>query len=167
MNRISIIGISGSGKSTFANNLGKILSRDVIHLDKYFLKENWQERYETKEEFDSVIKNLTEQEKWIIDGTYKRTLDFRLSKSDIIVYFDFPRWRCLWRAFVRILNRTQPPDKPDGVKNRIDYNFIKRSIFKYPKKDIESLLEKYKYKKIYRVRNNKEINNLLKNITNY
>jgi len=36
MKRITIIGIPGSGKSTFANKFGKKLNRKIIHLDKEY-----------------------------------------------------------------------------------------------------------------------------------
>ena len=36
--KIMIIGSSGSGKSTFARELGKITSYPILHLDKVFHK---------------------------------------------------------------------------------------------------------------------------------
>ena len=36
--KIMIIGSSGSGKSTFAREIGKITSYPILHLDKVFHK---------------------------------------------------------------------------------------------------------------------------------
>lgn len=43
MKRISIIGSSGAGKSTFARRLGEITGLEVIHLDKIYWQPNWTE----------------------------------------------------------------------------------------------------------------------------
>lgn len=53
MNRISIIGGSGTGKTTLANNLGKQLNLPVYHIDGINYLDNWQER--DKGERDKII----------------------------------------------------------------------------------------------------------------
>ena len=40
--RVSVIGCPGSGKTTFTNELGAILGREVVHLDKLLWGANWQ-----------------------------------------------------------------------------------------------------------------------------
>lgn len=39
--RITLFGLPGAGKSTFANQLGQELKLPVHHLDIYFFSENW------------------------------------------------------------------------------------------------------------------------------
>lgn len=165
MNRISIVGISGSGKSTLANNLGKKLNLPVFHLDKYFWAVGWKKRYETKEEFRSVIDGFAKQDKWIIDGNYRSiNIDFRFDRADTIIFIDFPKWRCLWRAFARIFNRKQPFDKPEGVKQKIDWALVKW-IINYQTEEMRERVMKHKdNKNVFVVRNNREINNLLAKI---
>ena len=46
MNKISIIGCSGTGKTTLANNLGKELKLPVYHLDGINYFSNWEKRDE-------------------------------------------------------------------------------------------------------------------------
>ena len=41
INRIAIIGAPGTGKTTLANNLGKIYELPVQHLDDIHYMENW------------------------------------------------------------------------------------------------------------------------------
>ena len=41
MERILIIGCSGSGKSRLARQLGQKLGLPVVHLDQLWWKENW------------------------------------------------------------------------------------------------------------------------------
>ena len=49
-NRILLIGSPGTGKSTVAKFLGEKLNLEVIHLDKYFWKPDWEMR--SRYEFD-------------------------------------------------------------------------------------------------------------------
>ena len=164
MNRISIVGISGSGKSTLANKLGKKLDLPVFHLDKYFWDVGWKKRYKTKEEFKSVVDDLASQDKWIIDGNYSSSssLGLRLEKADTIIFLDFPKYKCLWRVFIRVLNRKQPFDKAEGVKQKIDYPLVKR-IVNYKIDEMRARVMEHKNNKnVFVFRNVREINNFLK-----
>lgn len=165
MNRISIVGISGSGKSTLANNLGKKLELPVFHLDKYFWNTEWKERYATKGEFTSVVESFIKKDKWIIDGNHRSSnIDLRFEKSDAIILLDFPKWRCLWRVLFRVLDRRQPFDKPEGVKERVDWGLIKH-IWNYNTSKTIEKMDGYKNNKsIFIVKNNKEISSLLKRL---
>jgi adenylate kinase family enzyme len=66
MNRISIIGLPGSEKSTFANKLGTTLNREVTHLDKLYRRSGWVVAF-SKSEWIELVKNLVSKERWIID----------------------------------------------------------------------------------------------------
>ena len=81
MNRITIIGGSGTGKTTLATNLSLDLKLPVYHLDAFNYFPNWQERDKT--ERDKLILEKLKDDKWVIDGTYTSTLKERLDMSDI------------------------------------------------------------------------------------
>lgn len=87
INRISIVGGSGTGKTTLSESMGKELNIPVYHIDGMNYSENWQER--SKEERDKMILEKVNTEKWIIDGTYLTTLKQRFEKSDLIIYLDY------------------------------------------------------------------------------
>ncbi len=159
MKRIAIIGLSGSGKSTFANKLGKKLNRPVIHLDKEYWTCDWKRRY-TSDEWNKFSEDLINQDEWIIDGNYRSTMASRLNRADIIIFFDFPKWRCLLRAFIRIFNKKPPFDKSEGTKERISWELIKY-IIKFSKSELEEFVLNYKDKIIYRVKNNRDTEALL------
>jgi adenylate kinase family enzyme len=165
MNRIFVVGVSGSGKSTLANNLGKKLNLPVYHLDKYFWAVGWKKRYETKAEFTSVVDGFANQEKWIIDGNYRSSnIDLRFERADTIIFLDFPKYRCLWRVFVRVFNRKQPFDKTEGVKQKIDWALVKW-IVSYKTDEMRARVMKHKdNKNVFVVKNNKEINDFINSL---
>lgn len=159
--RIAIIGMSGSGKSTFSDKLGRKLNRPIIHLDKEFWTSAWKKRYSSREEWNNLIREWVKQDQWIIDGNYSSSLEVRLNRADTIIFFNLPKWLCLWRAFVRIFNRQQPIDKPEGAKEKISWELVK-FILTYPKAEMRTLVKSYENKcKIFVVRNNLEINQLI------
>lgn len=164
MNRIAIVGISGSGKSTLANDLGKKLNLPVFHLDKYFWDVGWKKRYST-EEFASVADSFVKQDKWIIDGNYRKAnIDFRFERADTIILLDFSKWRCIWRVFTRAFDRKQPFDKTEGVKQRIDWDLVKW-IINYKIDEMRARVIAHKdNKKVFVVRNNKEIDQLIEKL---
>jgi adenylate kinase family enzyme len=160
MKRIAIIGISGSGKSTFANSLGNTLNRSIIYLDKEYWTNGWEKRY-SSEDWKKFVKNLSQQDEWIIDGNYQSSMITRLDRADTIIFFDFSRWICFFRVLFRVLNRKQPFDKSEGTRERVSLELIK-FIIKYPRKEILKKLESYKNtKEIFIVKNSKEVDELL------
>lgn len=113
MKRILIIGSPGSGKSTLARRLSQKLNLPCIHLDRLFWKPNWVQT--PKDEFDALVVKELEKDNWIIDGNYKRTLPLRLQYADTVIWLDYPRVVCLWRAFWR-----QGKPRPDMTENCIE-----------------------------------------------
>jgi len=166
MDKILIIGINGAGKSTFANNLGKKLNREVIHLDKIYYQLGWQHT-QTKEEWRQTIKDLASKEKWIMDGQYNSTLDIRIPVADTIIFFNFNKMLCIYRIVKRVFDRTQPFDKAQGNKNKISFDLLKK-VVKFPKEKILEKLEPFKNtKKIFILRDSGEADKLLNQLSNY
>jgi len=164
MDKILIIGSSGSGKSTFANQLGKKLNREVIHLDKIYYKSGWQEDHATRDEWKQKVLDLVSKDEWIIDGHYNSTLNIRIPAADTIIFFDFSKFACLYRVIRRAMDKTQPFDKPEGNFNRLSWNLIKKIII-FKRGKILTMLEPYKStKKVFIVRNDKEVSQLLKEL---
>lgn len=124
INRISIIGGSGSGKSTLADILSKELNIPAIHLDAINYNANWVEI--NKNERDAIISSKSNDEKWIIDGNYNKTLKERLDKADLIIWLDYSSFAHLKGVFKRIIKNynKERPEIP-GCKERINFTFIK------------------------------------------
>lgn len=165
MKRIAIIGSSGSGKSLLANRLGKKLNRPVIHLDKEYWTSEWKQKYPTKADWNDFQRQLVAGDEWIIDGNYRSSLAIRLERADTIIFFDFPKWLCLWRACQRVFKRDQPFDKPEGMKDKISWELVRR-VMNYPTEEICRIIDGYKDRsKIFVVRNSKDIQDLLESVT--
>ena len=122
---IAIFGESCSGKSTLARALGAKLGLPVIHLDQLWWKEGWVES--DRQTFDDRLAALVEENRWIIDGNYNRTMPERLQYCDTVIYLDFSRWLCLWGFFHRLLTRkgTARPDLPEGCPEKLEWDFLK------------------------------------------
>ena len=125
MQKILIIGSPGSGKSTFGKYLSEKLNIPLVHLDKLFWKEGWTER--DRDEFDSLLLKELKKDNWIIDGNYARTLDLRLKYADMVIFFDYNRFLCLWRVLKRVITNYGKVriDMSDGCRERFDWEFMK------------------------------------------
>lgn len=125
MSRIAIIGCPGSGKTTFSNEMGQILNREVIHLDKVLWKENWvMPEYETRRKIHGEI---ISQNEWIIDGMWKSHLADRLKRTSLVIFLDYKRRICVYRAIKRriVYSGKQREDIADNCKEKLDGYFIK------------------------------------------
>jgi adenylate kinase family enzyme len=143
VNRILIIGSYGSGKSTFAKKMHELLKIELIHLDRYFFKQNWVPT--SNEEKIIIIKQLVIKEKWIMDGFYPQTFDIRYEYADTVIFLDLPRFLCMWNVLVRLLKTKVTKKRIDGIKHNIydkfDINFYLR-IWTFNRKIKTNFLEK-------------------------
>lgn len=123
INKISIIGGSGTGKTTLSENLGKVLNLPVYHIDAYQHLENWKLRDKT--ERDKLILERVSENKWIIDGTYKDTLKQRLECSDLVIYLDYSSFEATRGAIMRTI-KNKGKEKPEipGCKEQMSFHFL-------------------------------------------
>lgn len=152
-----IFGIPGSGKSTFALKLSRLLNAPLFHIDKYFFVSGWEER--NYEEFLQIQKGLVNQDSWIIDGNATRSFDIRFSRADTVIYFHFNRILCLWRIFKRLI-RKHPhiSDRAEGCTEKLHFHLIKY-LWSFPqrvKQSIEDLRLKYPEAKFYEFQNDRQ-----------
>lgn len=166
-NRISIIGGSGSGKSTLTNILSKTLDIPAVHLDAINFNANWVEI--DKKKRDELISLKSNDEKWIIDGNYNKTLKERFDKADLIIWLDystFAHFKGVCKRIFKNLNK-EKFDVP-GCKERLDFTFIKY-VLTYNKKKRPKVLELLKDIPNYKLlvfKKQKDLNNWLKKFTN-
>lgn len=159
INRISVIGGPGTGKSTLANNIGRELNLPICHLDGIHHLENWQVR--DSEERDKIILEKINEEKWVIDGTYKSTLEARIKKSDMVIFLNYSTTARVKGVLSRYL-KNKGKEKPEipGCKERMNWEFLKLVITwkKGRINIINEVLEKNKDKEIIIFRNRRKLN---------
>lgn len=123
--RLAIFGLPGSGKSTFANKLGKMLNIPTHHLDRHYFIAKWKMR--PRHEFLAVQKEMIQEDSWIIEGNSIATLEMRFARADTVIYFHLPRYLCLWRIFKRPFDHDDSLlDIPEGCsKNGMNWSLLK------------------------------------------
>lgn len=133
--RILITGNAGAGKSTFAVALADVLQRDLLHFDSLIWKANWQ--FVNTEERRQAVQQILASEEWIVDGVSKELCQ----AADLIIFFDLPRWYCLYHALrrsCRNLFRTRP-GFPEGCQEyKVIFKLVK-IIWKFPRLCVPSI----------------------------
>ncbi len=127
MERILVMGSSGSGKSTFARRLSAITGIPTVSLDALFWKPGWMPS--AAAEFEQRVTEAIAQPRWIIDGNYASSGagEVRRGLADAIIWFDLPRRTCMAGIMTRIATsygRVRPEMAP-GCPERIDLAFFR------------------------------------------
>jgi adenylate kinase family enzyme len=91
LKRVNLKGTSGSGKTTFAQELAKRLEVPYVELDALHHGPNWTEA--SAEEFRARVREAmaAAPDGWVIDGNYEVKLgDTVIGAADTIVWLDLP-----------------------------------------------------------------------------
>ncbi|MGF1740459.1 adenylate kinase [Vibrio profundum] len=103
MDRINVVGTSGSGKSTFAKKLAEKTSIDYHEMDGMYWKPNWIES--TDEELFQAISEVTKCSRWVLDGNYHRTVPIKWQSVDTVIWLDYSFQRTVFQAIRRAISR--------------------------------------------------------------
>lgn len=158
-NRISIIGGSGTGKTTLATNLGTELNLPIYHIDGIHHLKNWEKR--DKQERDQIVLEKIRENKWVIDGTYRTTLKKRLEKSDLVIYLDYSTFAQLKGVLGRyIKNHGKEKKEIPGCKEKMSLEFFLWVLHwrKNKRADIIQVINEIDNKKVIVFRKRKELN---------
>jgi adenylate kinase family enzyme len=98
---VSVIGNTGSGKTTFSRALAEKLGVPHIELDALHWKPGWVES--DAEDFRERVAVALAEDGWVCDGNYRGRLgSYVLEHADLVVWLDLP----LRVVLVRIVRRT-------------------------------------------------------------
>lgn len=123
--KIAVLGYSGAGKSTLARTLGERYQIPVLHLDRVQFTPGWEER--DREEARRMVHSFMENPEWVIDGTYSKfEYERRLQEADQIIFLNFSRFTCFFRALrrYRTFRGKHRPDMADGCNEKMDLEFV-------------------------------------------
>lgn len=162
MGKYLIIGSPGSGKTSLALKLSEKTKLPIYSLDQIFWKPGWQKV--TQEEFISAIQQIRSLPPGIIEGCYPKIIELCLDMTEIVIYLDISRYKCINRMLFRTLTHLgrQRPNAPEGCLERFDKNFFKY-IWNFRKNyelKIRQSIEQYKNEVII-LRSSKQITRFL------
>lgn len=104
MNRVSVVGCPGSGKTTFASALAERIGASYLELDSLYHQPDWQPLPD--DEFRSAVKRLIEGDRWVVDGNYSKVVKPLVwEAADTVIWLDPPRYRAMWLVWWRTVRR--------------------------------------------------------------
>lgn len=123
MKRILVIGSTGAGKTTLAQQLAETLDLHHIELDSLFWGPGWSET--PREQFYAQLTPQISRDRWVIDGNYSFAREFVWPRADTAVWLDYPLPIILWRLFRRTVRRTVSQEELwNGNQERFTNQFL-------------------------------------------
>jgi adenylate kinase family enzyme len=166
MNRVTIIGSPGAGKTTLARKLHSIDNVNVIHLDRIFWEPGWREK--PRETRIDILQKIVQEKKWIIEGTYLGASEPRLEAADTIIYLDIPFYICLLRVIKQHFKFQGyfRSDLKEGCKDELNLMRILK-VLVFPilgKRILKQKLRSYESKQIVKLCSSSEVDNFLEQL---
>jgi adenylate kinase family enzyme len=109
LQRVSVVGAVGCGKTTLAHTLAEQMGLPHVELDALRYAPSWVET--PNETFVSTVGRIVQGDRWVIDGNYEIVRPLVWSRSQMVIWVDFPLrvvlWRLLSRTAYRLLTREE------------------------------------------------------------
>lgn len=103
MSRIVILGTTGSGKTTLAQRLSRMLNIPAVELDAIRHGPNWVEAPDDL--FRQRIADALHGDSWIVDGNYSVARDIIWPRATTLIWLDYSFPLVFWRLFRRTIAR--------------------------------------------------------------
>jgi adenylate kinase family enzyme len=141
MQRVLVMGSSGSGKSTFARRLADLTGLPFVSLDALYWRPGWQPS--EPDPFGERVTEAASAARWVMDGNYMShgAGDLRRNRADTVIWFDLPRYVCMTGILTRIVRSYGQvrPEMAAGCPEQIDLEFI-RYVWTYRRQQRPNLL---------------------------
>jgi adenylate kinase family enzyme len=142
MQRVLVMGSSGSGKSTFARRLSEMTGIPFVSLDALFWKPGWVASDNAA--FGRRVAEVVRQPRWVMDGNYisSGAGELRRQLSDTVIWFDLPRRSCMFGIMKRIAGSHGQvrPEMAEGCPEKFDFEFF-RYVWTYRRQQRPKLLD--------------------------
>jgi adenylate kinase family enzyme len=140
MKRILVTGNAGAGKSTLARQIADQLDLPYHSLDRVVWQPGWKKT--PKAERDRQVRELTDQEQWVIDGVSYAAQE----AADTVIFLDLPRRLSFWRVLKRNWRYAfrSRPELPPGCPEILIIPTLCRIIWNFPRAVRPGILERMK-----------------------
>lgn len=163
--KIVIVGVSASGKSSFARELSKKINVPTTHMDEIMWNPGWE--YIGDEKTVAAINEAVKKEDFIIEGYIDKAARVNLfNTADKILYLDYPGWLSAFRYIKRVLkHRKNPRPELPGSPDKFSLKFLKLVYTKGEVGKLEKLLKENDWNsKIIRFKKPREAQEYLQKI---
>ena len=143
MQRITVVGTTGSGKTIMAREISARLGVPYVELDALFWGANWSET--PREIFRERVDLALRGNAWVVDGNYSKVRDIVWGRADTLIWLDYPLWLILWRLLWRTTTRVISGEELWNG-NRESFReafFSKKSLFVWALKTYRKLRRDY------------------------
>ena len=101
--RVSVVGVSGSGKSTFGRSLAEQRGVAFIELDSLRHQPGWTELPD--DEFRVRVAEATAADGWVVDGNYEEVRSIVVARATDVVWIDPPKAMVMFQVVTRSVSR--------------------------------------------------------------
>lgn len=158
-NKIVVIGCSGAGKSVFSRKLAAVTGLPLYHLDLLYWNADC--THINKFDFINKQKEILKTDSWIIDGNFRRTLEYRIKEAELI-FFDLPTEVCLKGVMIR----GKRPDMPCNLPANDELLEFIKNYNKSTKPIVLALLKKYPNKMVITFHSHKDADDFILYLNN-
>lgn len=140
--KIAIIGISGSGKSHLARLIAQKTNLPLFHMDSLWWRPNWTEAPEA--EVKTELKKILLKNEWIIEGYIEPLGIERLQQADQVIYLDCSPWQSLLGGLQRSIQYSScpRPEMPIGCVDTFSFSYLKTMFRRAEREEIETIIKK-------------------------
>ncbi|MBW4515031.1 MAG: adenylate kinase [Timaviella obliquedivisa GSE-PSE-MK23-08B] len=101
--RISIVGTTGSGKTTLAKKVAETCELPHVELDQLQWEPNW--TAVPVNIFQERVRLALEGDRWVVDGNYSKVRDLVWSRADTVIWLNYPFHIVFRRSLQRTVKR--------------------------------------------------------------
>jgi len=102
--RISVVGTSGSGKTSTASQIARRRGIQHVELDALHWGPDWTPV--PPDVFGERVVQATSGDAWAVDGNYSRVRDLVWSQADTVVWLDYALPVIMWQLLLRTVRRS-------------------------------------------------------------
>ena len=104
MQRVSVVGCSGAGKTTLARELAARHGLEHVELDALHHEPGWRPR--PRDDLRGLVLERLAAPRWVVDGNYRSQVqDLVWPLADTVVWLDLPRFTVMRAIVLRTLRR--------------------------------------------------------------